>query len=85
MKALKIKNESFISDLKESDVAYITHDNIIKKHLYRDGLTLDQNNFYNLRSDDPVTRRNIRTNKSSFETISTIGVVLSRNLPNDTI
>ena len=85
MKALKIKNESFISDLKESDVAYITHDNIIKKHLCRDGLALDQNDFYNLRSDDPVTRRNIRTNKSGFETISTIGAVLSRNLPNDTI
>ena len=29
------------------------------------------------------TRRNIRTNKFGFETISTIGAVLWRNLPND--
>ena len=49
-----------------------------------DILTLDQNAFYNLKSSVTVTRRNIRTNKLSFETISTIGVVLWRNLPNDT-
>ena len=30
-----------------------------------------------------TTRRNIRTNKFGFETISTIGAVLRRNLPND--
>ena len=28
--------------LKESDVSYITHDHIIKKHLYRDGLHLNR-------------------------------------------
>ena len=39
-------------------------------------LTLDQNASYNLRSGVTVTRRNIRTNKFGFETISTIGAVL---------
>ena len=46
-------------------------------------LTLDQNASYNLRSGVTVTRKNIRTNKFGFETISTIGEVLWRNLPND--
>ena len=32
------ENENFISSLKESDMPYITHDNDIKKHSYRDGL-----------------------------------------------
>ena len=31
-----------IKTLKESDVSYITHGNIIKKHLYRDGLHLNR-------------------------------------------
>ena len=31
-----------IKALKESDVSYITHGNIIKKHLYRDGLHLNR-------------------------------------------
>ena len=31
------ENGSFVNSLKESDVLHITHDNIIKKHLYRDG------------------------------------------------
>ena len=47
-------------------------------------LTLDQNASYILRSGVIVTRRNIRTNKFGFETISTIGAVLWRNLPKDT-
>ena len=46
-------------------------------------LTLNQNTSYNSRSDVTVTRRNIRTNKFGFETISTIGAVLCGNLPND--
>ena len=48
-----------------------------------DILTLDENASYNLTSGVTVTRRNIRTNKFGFETITTIGAVLWRNLPND--
>ena len=48
-----------------------------------DILTLDQNASYNLRYGITVTRRDIKTNKFGFETISTIGAVLWRNLPND--
>ena len=51
--------------------------------IMNDSLTLNQNAFYNLRSGVTVTRRNIRTNKFGFETISKIGAVLWRNLPND--
>ena len=39
------ENESCISSLNESDVSFITHDNIIKKHLYRDGLHLNRKGF----------------------------------------
>ena len=39
------ENESFISSLNKSDVSYITHDNIIKKHLYRDRLHLNRIGF----------------------------------------
>ena len=46
-------------------------------------LTLDQNALYNLISGVTVTRRNIKTNKFDFETISTIGVVLWGDLPNN--
>ena len=46
-------------------------------------LTLEKNASYNLRSGVTVTRRNIRTNKFGFETITTIGAVLWRNLSND--
>ena len=45
-------------------------------------LTLDRDASYNLMSGITVTRRNIRTNKFGFETISTIGAILWRNLPN---
>ena len=51
--------------------------------IMNDILTLDENASYNLRSGITVTRRNIRTNKFGFETITTIGAVLWRNLPND--
>ena len=40
-----------------------------------DILTLDENASYSLRSGVTVTRRNLRTNKFGFETISTIGAV----------
>ena len=40
--------------------------------IMNDILTLDENASYNLRSGVTVTRRNIRTNKFDFETISTI-------------
>ena len=39
------ENESFIGSLKESDVSYITQDNIIKKRLYGDGLHLKRIDF----------------------------------------
>ena len=51
--------------------------------IMNDILTLDENSSYNLRSGVTVTRKNINTNKFGFETISTIGAVLWRNLPND--
>ena len=51
--------------------------------IMNDILTLDENASYNLRSGVTVTRKNINTNKFGFETISTIGAVLWRNLPND--
>ena len=51
--------------------------------IMNDILTLDENASCNLRSGVTVTRRNIRTNKFGFETISTIGAVLWRNVPND--
>ena len=49
----------------------------------KDILNLDQNASYNLRSGVTITRRNVRTKKIDFETISTIGAVLWENLPND--
>ena len=51
--------------------------------IMNDILALDETASYNLRSGVTVTRRNIRTNKFGFETITTIGAVLWRNLPND--
>ena len=48
-----------------------------------DILTLIENASYNLRSGVTVTRKNKRTNRFGFETISTIGAVLWRNLPNN--
>ena len=42
----------------------------------KDILNLDQNASYNLRSGATITRRNVRTKKIDFETISTIGAVL---------
>ena len=41
-----------------------------------DILTLDQNASYNISSNVTVTRRNIRTNKFGFQSISTIGALL---------
>ena len=46
-------------------------------------LTLDQDASYKLRSAVTVTRRNIRTKKIGFETISTIEAVLWGNLPHN--
>ena len=54
--------------------------------IMNDILTLHENASYNLRTGVTrrnITRRNIRTNKFGFETISTIGAVLWRNLSND--
>ena len=51
--------------------------------IMNDILALDQNPSYNLRYGVTVTRKNIRTNKFGFETISTIGAVLWQNLPNN--
>ena len=54
----------------------------LSPRIINDILNLDQNASYDLRSGVTVTRRNIRTNKFGFETISTIGAVLGDNLPN---
>ena len=43
-------------------------------------LTLDQNASYNLKSGVTVIRRNIRTNKSDFETISATGAVTTQKM-----
>ena len=51
--------------------------------IMNDILTLDENASDDLRSGVTVTRRNIRTNKFGFETITIIGAVLWLNLPND--
>ena len=55
----------------------------LSQSVMNDILTLDQNASYSLRSGVTVTKRNLRTKKFGFETISTIGAVLWRNLPND--
>ena len=51
--------------------------------IMNDILTLDQNASYNLRSGAPETKRNLRTNRFGFQTISIIGAVLWGNLPSD--
>ena len=40
-----------------------------------DIFSLSENSFYNLRSGVTVNRRNIRTSKFGFETVSTIGAI----------
>ena len=47
-----------------------------------DIFSLRENSSYNLRSGVTVNRRNIRTSKFGFETVSTIGVILWSNLIN---
>ena len=44
--------------------------------LMNDIFSLSENNSYNRRSGVTVNRRNIRTSKIGFETVSTIGVIL---------
>ena len=68
-----------IKALKESDVSYITHDNIIKKHLYRDGLHLNrigstiiaENFLFFIRTDwllyNQTQNQSIKNKKSSSE------------------
>ena len=46
-----------------------------------DIFSLGENSFYNLRLGVTVNRRNIRTRKSGFETVSTIGAILWNTLP----
>ena len=43
--------------------------------------SLSENSSYNLRSGVTVDRQNVRTSKSCFETISTIGAILWNDLP----
>ena len=43
--------------------------------IMNDIFSLSENNSYNLRSGVTVNRRNIRTSKIGFETVSTIGVI----------
>ena len=46
-----------------------------------DIFSLGENSFYNLRLGVTVNRRNIRTRKSGFETVCTIGAILWNALP----
>ena len=46
-----------------------------------DIFSLSENSSYNLRSGVTANRRNIRTSKFSFETVSTIGTILWNDLP----
>ena len=46
-----------------------------------DIFSLSENSSYNLRCGVTVNRRNIRTSKFSFETVSTIGAILWNDLP----
>ena len=48
-----------------------------------DIISLDQDVSYNLSAGVTVTRRNIRTNKFGFETVTTIGWVFWGKLPSD--
>ena len=45
-----------------------------------DIFSLSENSSYNLRCGVTVNRRNIRTSKFGFETVSTIGAILWNNL-----
>ena len=49
--------------------------------IMNDIFSLSENNSYNRRSGVTVNRRNIRTSKIGFETVSTIGVILQNDLP----
>ena len=42
---------------------------------------LSENGSYNLKCGVTVSRRNIRTSKFGFETVSTIGAILRNDLP----
>ena len=46
-----------------------------------DIFSLSENSSYNLRCGVTVNRRNIRTSKFSFETVSIIGAILWNDLP----
>ena len=46
-----------------------------------DIFSLSENSSYNLRCGVTVNRRNIRTSKFGFETVSTIGAILWNDLP----
>ena len=46
-----------------------------------DILNLSENSSYNLRSGVNVNKRNIRTSKFGFETVSTVGAILWNDLP----
>ena len=43
--------------------------------------SLSENSSYNLRSGVTVNRRNIRTSKFGFDTVSTVGAILFNDLP----
>ena len=46
-----------------------------------DIFSLSENNPYSLRSGVTMNRRNIRTSKFDFETVSTMGAILWNDLP----
>ena len=84
-KAFRIayKNRNpFFDELLKLDKSVSIHYRL-SPPIMNDILTLDQNGSYNLRSGVTITRRNIRTNKFGFETISRIAAVLWGHLPNN--
>ena len=45
--------------------------------------SLSENSSYNIRSGITVNRRNIRTSKLGFETVSSIGAIFWNDLPDE--
>ena len=53
----------------------------LSTRIMNDIFSFSKNSSYNLRSGVTVNKRNIRTRKFGFETVSTIGAVLWNDLP----
>ena len=53
----------------------------LSRPIASDIFSLSENNFYNLRSGVTVNRRNIKTSKFDYETVSTNGAIFWNDLP----